>query len=572
VIPGDLWKKDASRHRSGGKASAPTGPAEGNHMDSTTTGAPVLRLRGIRKTFGPKVAIESMDLEVASGEVHALCGENGAGKSTLMNILVGIHQPDSGEIAVRGRQEHIDGPAGASRLGIGMVHQHFTLVPSMTVAENIYLGRQPRRWGLMADRRAMHRDAGELLGRYGFPLDPGQKVSELTVGQRQRVEIVKALAFDAEILILDEPTAVLTPAEVDELMEVIAGLRERGRTVLFITHKLREVKAVADRVTVIRHGLSVGTRDTEGLAESEIAGLMVGRSVFMTDRRQTTAGAFDGVPPLLELDGVSCENAEGRRTLDEVSLVIRPGEVLGIAGVEGNGQTELAEAVTGLRPVSGGRILLDGQDVTSATPRERRAAGTAFIPEDRLDRGLSPEMSVAENLGASNYRRAGIVRRGMVSRNALREFASRRITEFDIRGAQPDTPAGTLSGGNMQKVVVARELAREPGLLVVAQPTRGVDIGASEFVHRQILAAAARGTAVLLISSELSEVLALSDRIGVMLRGRLVEVIDTAEATETRLGLAMSGATGDDDGEPPTGEPRDIASPVGAGPERKAAS
>ncbi|WP_327241802.1 ABC transporter ATP-binding protein [Streptomyces sp. NBC_01320] len=541
-------------------------------MDSTTTGAPVLRLRGIRKTFGPKVAIDSMDLEVAAGEVHALCGENGAGKSTLMNILVGIHQPDSGEITVRGRQEHIDGPAGASRLGIGMVHQHFTLVPSMTVAENIYLGRQPRRWGLLADRRAMHKAAGELLERYGFPLDPGQKVSELTVGQRQRVEIVKALAFDAEILILDEPTAVLTPAEVDELMDVIAKLRERGRTVLFITHKLREVKAVADRVTVIRHGLSVGTRDTDGLAESEIAGLMVGRSVFMADRRQTTAGAFDAAPALLELDGVSCENTEGRRILDEVALTIRPGEVLGIAGVEGNGQTELAEAVTGLRRVTSGRILLDGRDVTSATPRERREAGTAFIPEDRLDRGLSPEMSVAENLGASNYRRAGLIRRGMVSQSALREFTSGRITEFDIRGAQPDTPVGTLSGGNMQKVVVARELAREPSLLVVAQPTRGVDIGASEFVHRQILAAAARGTAVLLISSELSEVLALSDRIGVMLQGRLVEVIDTAEATETRLGLAMSGATGDDDGGPRTDDPDGTASHLGAGTERKAAS
>ncbi|MER6723493.1 ABC transporter ATP-binding protein [Streptomyces halstedii] len=541
-------------------------------MDSTTTGAPVLRLRGIRKTFGPKVAIDAMDLEVTAGEVHALCGENGAGKSTLMNILVGIHQPDSGEITVRGRPERIDGPAGASRLGIGMVHQHFTLVPSMTVAENIYLGRQPRRWGLLADRRAMRRAAGELLERYGFPLDPDQKVGELTVGQRQRVEIVKALAFDAEILILDEPTAVLTPAEVDELMDVIAGLRERGRTVLFITHKLREVKAVADRVTVIRHGLSVGTRDTEGLAESEIAGLMVGRSVFMADRRQTTAGAFDGAPALLELDAVSCENAEGRRTLDEVALTIRPGEILGIAGIEGNGQTELAEAVTGLRRVTGGRVLLDGRDLTSATPRERREAGTAFIPEDRLDRGLSPEMSVAENLGASNYRRAGLVRRGMVSQSALRAYASGRITEFDIRGAQPDTPVGTLSGGNMQKVVVARELAREPALLVVAQPTRGVDIGASEFVHRQILAAAGRGTAVLLISSELSEVLALSDRIGVMLQGRLVEVIDTAEATETRLGLAMSGATGDGTAGPGTDDAGGTTSHAGTGTERKAAS
>ncbi|WP_069816398.1 ABC transporter ATP-binding protein [Streptomyces sp. TP-A0874] len=509
-------------------------------MDGNTPGGPVLQLNGISKIFGRKVAIRSMDLEVAQGEVHAICGENGAGKSTLMNILVGLHQPDSGTIRIRGAAERIDGPADASRLGIGMVHQHFTLVPSMTVAENVYLGRQPRRWGILADREAMRTSCRALLERYGFDLDPDQRVGSLTVGQRQRVEIIKALAFDADILILDEPTAVLTPSEVDELMGIIANLRERGCTVLFITHKLREVKAVADRVTVIRHGESVGTRSTEGLAEAEIASLMVGRSVFLAERK-TTVPRTDGVPPLLRLDRLTCQNEEGRRVLDEVSLAIRPGEVLGIAGVEGNGQTELAEAVTGLRAVSSGAVVFEERDVTSWPAHRRRQAGCAFIPEDRLDRGLSVAMSVAENLAASNYRRAGLTSRGLVSRQGLEEFAHQQIDRFDIRGARPETPVGTLSGGNMQKVVVARELAREPSLLVVAQPTRGVDIGASEFLHHQILAAAARGTAVLLISSELSEVLALSDRIGVMLKGSLVDVLDAAEATETRIGLLMSG-------------------------------
>jgi len=510
-------------------------------MEASTAGHPILRLQGIRKTFGSKVAIDAIDLSVAAGEVHAICGENGAGKSTLMNILAGIHQPDAGTISVRDRDVQITGPAEASRLGIGMVHQHFTLVPSMTVAENIFLGRQPRRWGgLVADRAAMRRAAGDMIARYGFDLRPDQRVRELTVGQRQRVEIIKALAFDAEILILDEPTAVLTPAEVDDLMNVIAVLRDRGRTVLFITHKLREVTAVADRVTVIRHGRSVGTRDTAGLSESEIADLMVGRAVFLAERKQVPPRTERG-DDRLTVTGLTSLDGRARAVLKDVTFGIRPGEVLGIAGVEGNGQTELAEALTGLRPVTSGRVTLDGADITAWSAGRRRGAGMAFIPEDRLDRGLSPAMSVAENLAASNYGRGGLVRRGLISQVALRRFAADQIRRFDIRGAAPETPVGTLSGGNMQKVVLARELAREPRVLVVSQPTRGVDIGASEFVHRQILAAAERGCAVLLISSELSEVLALSDRIGVMLRGRVVDVLDAADATETRLGLLMSG-------------------------------
>jgi simple sugar transport system ATP-binding protein len=499
--------------------------------------APALEMTEIRKTFGDKVAIERIDLVVERGEVHAICGENGAGKSTLMNILAGIHQPDSGRLVLNGRAVQFADVAKATDRGIGMVHQHFTLVPSMTIAENIYLGRQPRLRRYLTDKRTMLRQAQEVIDRYGFRIDASAVVRDLTVGQRQRVEIVKSLAFDAEILILDEPTAVLTPPEVDDLMEVIHRLRDRGRTVLFITHKLREVKAVSDRVTVIRRGQSVATHTTSEVTQEQIAEAMVGRSVFLTERRGTHT---TGEAAMLETSGLTLRNADDLLLLDGVSLKVRPGEIVGIAGVEGNGQTELAEVITGLRRPESGTVRLDGKDLTRATPAALRAAGIAHIPEDRLDRGLSAEMSVAENLALSNYRSSGISRRGVVGSGRLDEWARHWIERFDIRGAAPQTPVGQLSGGNMQKVVVARELARRPRALVVAQPTRGVDIGASEFVHHQVLAAAEGGCAVLLFSSELSEILALSDRIGVMFRGAMVAMLDRAEATEERIGILMN--------------------------------
>jgi simple sugar transport system ATP-binding protein len=339
------------------------------------------------------------------------------------------------------------------------------------------------------------------------------------------------------VLILDEPTAVLTPPEVDDLMEVIGQLRERGRTVLFITHKLREVKAVSDRVTIIRRGQSVATHRTSDVTQEQIAEAMVGRSVFLTERRGSPTTGDDA---MLEATGLTLRNADDLVLLDEVSLRVRPGEVVGIAGVEGNGQTELAEVITGLRRAESGSVRLDGKDVTHGSPADRRVAGLAHIPEDRLDRGLSPQMSVAENLALSNFRSSGVSRRGVVSARRLEEWARQWIEHFDIRGASPQTPVGQLSGGNMQKVVVARELARRPRALVVAQPTRGVDIGASEFVHHQVLAAAEGGCAVLLFSSELSEILALSDRIGVMFRGAMVAMLDRAEATEERIGILMN--------------------------------
>ena len=500
-----------------------------------------LQLTGIRKSFGPKVALQSVDLTVEAGSVHVICGENGAGKSTLMNILAGIHMPDAGEIAIDGTPSSIPDPVAATALGIGMVHQHFTLVPSMRVDENIYLGHHPRWLGLFSDRRRMRQQAAEVIGRYGFALDPGARVADLSVGQRQRVEIVKALAFDARILILDEPSAVLTPAEVEELIAIIGRLRERGRTVVFITHKLSEVKAVADAVTVIRDGRSVATFRAPDISEAQIAKAMVGREVFLKGRDRSQPSAARIGPAVLRLRDVAVSTPGGRHLLDVADLEVRAGEVFGIAGVDGNGQTELAEVIGGVRPLDRGSLALLGVDLQTTSVRARRARGLGFIPEDRLDRGLSVGMSVAETVAATNYRGAGLKRGGLVSVAARDRYAAQKIKEFDVRGAVPGTPVGWLSGGNMQKVVIARELAHRLTLLVVAQPTRGLDIGASEFVHRQILGAADAGCAVLLISSELSEIFALSDRIGVMFHGRIAAVRARDATNEDEIGLLMSG-------------------------------
>jgi general nucleoside transport system ATP-binding protein len=508
-------------------------------------GSPGTRLRLVRiaKSFGDKVAIKNVDLEVSGAEVHAVCGENGAGKSTLMNILAGILQPDAGTIEIDGRAVSIPDPNAAARLGVGMVHQHFTLVPSLTVAENIFLGRQPKRFAVFTDHHAMTARAQALLERYGFDLDPLSVVATLSVGQRQRVEILKALAFDARILILDEPTAVLTPREVDELLAVMSRLRQQGSSIIFITHKLHEAKTVSQTVTVIRDGASVLRCPTAEVSEADIARAMVGRDVFLTGRGDRAPSRMSSGTPVLALNRVTMLAPGGRRRLDNVSLVVHAGEILGIAGVDGNGQTELSEAIAGLLPIQGGRIELDGVDMRRESPGARRRLGMAFIPEDRIDRGLALPLSVSENVAASNYRRAGLLRRGVVAVTKRDAFAEARIARFDIRGARAATPVGALSGGNMQKVVLAREFESAPRLLVVAQPTRGLDVGASEFVYGQLLAAADRGCAVLLVSSELSEILALSDRIGVMFRGRIVGVVDRNRASEAMIGMMMSGVT-----------------------------
>ncbi|WP_167434324.1 ABC transporter ATP-binding protein [Mesorhizobium helmanticense] len=503
----------------------------------------ILHLSAIAKTFGEKVALRDVELSVRRGEVHVICGENGAGKSTLMNILAGIHQPSAGVIQLDGRKVEIASPIVASRLGIGMVHQHFTLVPSMTVAENVFLGRHLTRLGIFSDRQAMIAQAAALIERYNFGLDPRTPVRELSVGQRQRVEILKALAFDAKLLILDEPTAVLTPPEVDELIGVIDGLRSRGRTILFITHKLREVKAVSDRVTVLRHGKTISTHFTRDVSEADIARDMVGRDVFLVGRAGRPRTRAFG-PTRLRLRHVAITNAAGRRLLDDASFEVRAGEIFGIAGVDGNGQTELSEVIAGFTDIQAGSIEFDGRDVTAVGVPGRQKAGLGFVPEDRLDRGLSVTMSVGENLAATNYALAGLTRHGFVRTDRVEAFTAGKIAEFDIRGAQPSTPAGSLSGGNMQKVVIARELNRDPPLLVVSQPTRGLDIGAAEFIYERIMAAADRGRAVLLISSELSEILALSDRIGVMYSGKLLRVLERSAADEVTIGALMNGSVG----------------------------
>ncbi|MER9934150.1 ABC transporter ATP-binding protein [Mesorhizobium sp. M0088] len=499
---------------------------------------PLLELKGIVRSFGDKIALAHVDLAVEAGEVHVICGENGAGKSTLMNILAGILRPDAGEMRLNGTLIGFQDPRDADRAGIGMVHQHFKLVPSMSVAENLFLNRQPRHLGLVTNRRAMRERAQGLITRYRFDLDPDAQVARLSVGQRQRVEILKALVFDARILILDEPTAVLTPREVEELLAIIKGLRARGRTILFITHKLNEVKAVSDRVTVLRHGRSISTRPTAGLSEADIARDMVGRD--LSPPRRDVTGTVRGAPVLV-LSNLIMTTALGRRLLDRVSLKVHAGEILGVAGVDGNGQTELGEAVAGLRPTQAGTIMIGANDVSHAAAHLRRSLGLGFIPEDRLDRGLSATMTIAENVAAGNYRRRRLASNGLLQIAARDDFAEQKIRQYDIRGAKPALAVGRLSGGNMQKVVIAREMEKTPSVLVVAQPTRGLDIGATEFVHRQILAAADRGCAILLISSELSEIFALSNRIAVIYRGRIQRILGRAGATEEEVGLLMNG-------------------------------
>jgi simple sugar transport system ATP-binding protein len=500
----------------------------------------ILVLKNIKKSFGETLALDEVNLSICRGEVHVVCGENGAGKSTLMNILVGIHKPDAGKIIFKGKEIKISDPLVASSIGIGMVHQHFTLVPSMSVAENMFLGHHLRYFKFFSNYQKMIKRAGALIDKYNFALDPEATVSNLSVGQRQRVEILKALVYDAELLILDEPTAVLTPPEVDELLKVISNLRNSGSTVVFITHKLREVKAISDRVTVLRNGKRISTLTTTSVTEKDIARDMVGRDVFLTGRGNFQEARTFG-KNILQIENISIPNSSGRLLLDNIDLNVREGEILGIAGVDGNGQTELAESIAGLMPIQAGAIKLYGSDITKESVASRQDLGLGFVPEDRLDRGLSQNMSVAENMAATNYVRAGILKRGLINQGLLESFTKKGIKQFDIRGAKPNLLVRSLSGGNMQKVVLAREFFRKPKALVISQPTRGLDIGASEFVYSEIIAAADRGSAILLISSELSEIFALSDRIAVIYSGRIMKILNQEHANEELVGTLMNG-------------------------------
>ncbi|HET7389051.1 MAG TPA: ABC transporter ATP-binding protein [Nocardioidaceae bacterium] len=494
-----------------------------------------LELRGITKRFGSLIANDSIDLVVEPGEIHALLGENGAGKSTLMNVLYGLYQPDGGQILVDDEPVSFHDPGDAMAAGIGMVHQHFMLIPVFTVAENVELGHERTRGLGFLDKRRARAQVAEVSKKYGLEVPPDALVADLPVGVQQRVEIVKALIRDAKVLILDEPTAVLTPQETDELMDVMRSLRDGGTSIVFITHKLREVKAVADRITVIRRGKVVGEVGPETPAP-ELASMMVGRPVQLTvDRKPAHAGE-----PVLQVEGARVVDARGQVSVDDVSFTVHAGEIFAIAGVQGNGQTELTEALLGILPLDGGRITLDGRDVTRADVHDILTAGVGYVPEDRLHDGLIEGFTIAENLILDAHDTAPFARGASLDLARIRSNAEERVAEYDVRTQSVDAPASTLSGGNQQKVVLARELSRPLRLLVASQPTRGVDVGSMEFVHKQLVAARDQGTAVVLVSTELDEVLGLADRIAVMYRGSIIGEVPSGTSAE-EIGLLMAG-------------------------------
>ncbi|MEM7128245.1 MAG: ABC transporter ATP-binding protein [Chloroflexota bacterium] len=504
---------------------------------------PLVTMTGITKIYPNGVtANQNVDFSVQKGEIHALVGENGAGKSTLMKILYGLEEPTSGQIALNGQQVHIPNPHMAIELGIGMVHQNFMLVPSFTVAQNVVLGREPKR-GRFVDSEKAIQITNNLAKEYGLEVDAEATVETTPVGMRQRVEILKTLYRGADLLILDEPTAVLTPQETDDLFEAVHRLVDQGKTVIFITHKLVEVKEISQRVTVMRQGEVTGRVNTANVTEEEIARLMVGREVFL-DVNKPPQQQGQSIAQIRHLGYIS---ETGRPMLRNLSFDVYAGEILGIAGVEGNGQTELAEVLSGLKAATTGDIAVNGHTLTEADARRVRLAGVAHIPEDRLTNGVALESSIAENLVVDRYEQPPFTRHGILSPMQIRQNAEALIQAFDIRTSGPDAPIGSLSGGNMQKVIVAREFSAEPMLLIAAQPTRGVDIGASEFVRNQLIEKRNEGKAVLLISADLAEVMSLADRIAVLYKGEIVGIFDNSpELTEHELGLYMLGIKRDD--------------------------
>jgi simple sugar transport system ATP-binding protein len=506
---------------------------------------PIVEMRKIVKRFPGVTANAGVDFDLRPGEIHALLGENGAGKTTLMNILYGLYEPDSGEITLRGKPARFSSAHDAIAQGLGMVHQHFMLVRPFTVAENIILGQRSPREPLVEKLSDVNRRIRQASDAYGLKVDPQAEVWTLSVGEQQRVEILKALYRGAEVLILDEPTAVLTPQEVDDLLEVMRRLARDGKSIVFISHKLGEVLAVSDRITVLRDGRVVQTIETREADRDTLATMMVGREVMLVvEKSPVQAGE-----PLLMVNGVRARNDRGLLAVDGASLEVRAGEILGIAGVAGNGQTELEEVIAGLRHAEGGEVKVCGRDVTNATPRRVGDAGLAHIPSDRYQRGLLQDFNVAENLFLERFDRPPFARRGFLDWKRIFLEAQQLASAFNVRTPSVQTPAGKLSGGNAQKMILARELARKPRVLLAAQPTRGLDVSAIEFVHSRLLEQRQGGAAILLFSTELDEILALSDRIAVMSAGRIVGLVEAENVDVSQIGLMMGGSGASEPGE-----------------------
>lgn len=495
----------------------------------------VIEMIGIRKEFPGIVANDDITLQVREGEIHAILGENGAGKSTLMSILFGLYHADRGTIRIRGREVSIKNPNDAFALGIGMVHQHFQLVHNFTVAENIILGKEG---GFVYDIRKASERIKEISERYGLSIEPDMVIEDITVGMQQRVEILKMLYRDADILIFDEPTAVLTPQEIDELMQIMRNLAAEGKSIILITHKLEEIKAVADRCTIIRRGKLIGVVDVKEASPAEMAAMMVGRPVsFTVEKAPASIGE-----PILEIRNLSVMSARHVLGVKDFSLSVHRGEIVGIAGVDGNGQSELVEAITGLRRIESGSILFKGQDISGISIRKRNELGMGHIPEDRQKRGLILGVSLTDNMVIKEFYKEGFSHRGILDYPCIQDYAEGIIAKFDVRsGEGADSLAGKLSGGNQQKAIIGREIESNPDLLIAVQPTRGLDVGAIEFIHSQLVKERDNGKAVLLVSFELDEIFNLSDRIAVINSGRLIDVVDTDKTDVNAVGLMMAG-------------------------------
>ena len=496
----------------------------------------VIEMREITKVFGEFVANDKINLQLRKGEIHALLGENGAGKSTLMNMLAGLLEPTSGEIFVNGKSEKLDSPSRAAALGIGMVHQHFMLVEAFTVAENIILGSEITNKGVL-DLKKANADILELSERYGLAVDPTAKVEDISVGAQQRVEILKTLYRGAEILIFDEPTAVLTPAEILELMDIMKTLVKEGKSIILITHKLDEIRAVADRVTVIRRGKSIETVSIEGVSNKDLAEMMVGRLVsFVTEKEAAKPKDI-----VLQISDLIVNENRGVPAVKELSLDVHAGEIVGVAGIDGNGQSELIQAITGLRKVKSGSIKIKGREVVGLSPRKITEMQVSHVPEDRHRDGLVLEMMLSENIALQTYYKEPLSNKGVLNYNQINSYARKLMEEFDVRAASELVPAGALSGGNQQKAIIAREVDRNPDLLIVSQPTRGLDVGAIEYIHKRLISERDKGKAVLVVSFELDEILNLSDRIAVIHDGKIQGIVKPSETNKQELGILMAG-------------------------------